>query len=116
MAIFHYTTSSGRQPVREFVDNLPHESRYEVLTLLRRLESGEQLEMPHARSMASMAHRLYEIRVRDARGQIRLFYYTKIRNSIYLVHGLRKKSQTIPDKDRILILKRIQEIKSRDRG
>ena len=110
MVILQYSTASGRQPVKEFIDELPLERRFEVLTLLRRMEGGEMLTMPHARSMASMAHGLYELRVRDAEGQIRLFYYTKIKNSIFLIHGLRKKSQSISEKDRILILKRIQEI------
>ncbi len=114
MVILQYMTSTGRQPVKEFIDELPIESQFEILTLLRRLEAGDLLGMPHARSMASMAHGLYELRVRDARGQIRLFYYTKIRNSIYLIHGLRKKSQTIPDKVRELILRRIKELTSRN--
>ena len=114
MAVFHYTTASGRQPVKDFVDSLPQESRYEIITLLRRLELGEVLGMPHARSMTSMSKGLYELRIRDAQSQIRIFYFTKIRSSIFLIHGLRKKSQTISSKDRVLILKRIQEIKSRE--
>jgi phage-related protein len=65
--------------------------------------------------MASMAHGLYELRVRDAQGLVRVFYYTKIQNSIFLVHGLRKKNKTIPEKDRDLILKRISAINSRYR-
>lgn len=55
MVIFQYTTLAGRQPVKDFIDELPLESRYEILTLLRRLENGEVLGMPHARSMASMS-------------------------------------------------------------
>jgi phage-related protein len=110
MLIRHYATNSGREPVREFILELAEETRFEVLTLLRRMESGEILPMPHSRSMASMAKGLYELRVRDAQGQVRIFYYTKVKNVVYLVHALRKKSQTIPDKDRLLILKRIREL------
>jgi len=115
MKILHYSTSSGREPVKEFIEELPLETRYEVLTLLRRMENGEILTMPFARSMASMAHGLYELRVRDAQGLVRVFYYTKIQDSIFLVHGLRKKSKTIADKDRDLILKRVKEINVRYR-
>lgn len=101
--------------MREFIEELPLDTRYEVLTLLRRMENGEILTMPQSRSMASMAHGLYELRVRDAQGLVRVFYYTKIQNSIFLVHGLRKKSKTIAEKDRDLILKRIQDLNIRYR-
>jgi phage-related protein len=116
MKILHYSTSSGREPVREFVDELPLESRYEVLTLLRRIENGELLTMPHSRSMSSIENGLHELRVRDSQGIFRVFYYKKIKNLVFLVHALRKKSQTIPDKDRLLILKRIREIKNVYKG
>lgn len=96
--------------MREFFEELPLETRFEILALLRRMESGEILTMPHSRSMASIFHGLYEIRVRDAQGLIRVFYYTKILNSIFLIHGLRKKGRTIAEKDRDLILKRISEL------
>lgn len=115
MHILHYSTATGREPVKEFISELPQETRFENLILLRRMENGEVLSMPHARSMSSIAHGLYELRVRDVQGQVRVFYYTKIKNSIFLVHALRKKSKTIPDNERNLILKRIQELDSRYR-
>jgi phage-related protein len=96
--------------VREFIDELPLQTRIEVLTLLRRMENGEILPMPHSRSLASMAKGLYELRLRDVAGQVRIFYYTKIKDVIFLVHALRKKTRTMPEKDRILILKRLQEL------
>lgn len=96
--------------MKEFIAELPEETRYELISFLRRMESGEILPMPYSRSMASMAHGLYELRVRDAHGQVRVFYYTKIQGAIFLIHALRKKSKTIPDKERDLILKRIQEL------
>lgn len=113
--LLHYSTPSGKEPVREFIEELHFETRYEALSLLRRIEGGETLTMPHTRSLNSMAHGLYELRVRDAQGQVRVFYYTKIQGSIFLIHGLRKKSKTIADKDRELILKRIKELNSRYR-
>lgn len=110
--IKHYRTSSGNEPVKEFIAELPEVTRLEVLILLRRLESGEMLFMPHSRSMASMARGLYELRLRDEQGQIRIFYYTKIKGSIFLVHVLRKQSQVITEHDRKVILKRLKELTS----
>jgi|GEM_PF-1503093 len=115
MRIVHYSTPSGKEPVKEFIAELPAESRFEILVLLRRLEAGDVLPMPHCRSMASVAQGLYELRVRDVQGQIRVFYYTKLRGVIYLIHALRKKSRTISDQEKGLIIKRIQELNSATR-
>ena len=110
MGILYYETQSGRAPVEEFISELPLESRYEVLTLLRRLELGEYLGMPHSRSLASMASGLHELRLRDSHGHIRIFYYTRLKGKIYLVHALRKKSQTISEQDKRLILSRLRTV------
>ena len=72
--------------------------------------------MPHSRSLSSMRHGLFELRIKDPEGIIRVFYYTKIHDSIFLLHALRKKSQTIPNKDKALILKRINEITKQHKG
>jgi phage-related protein len=115
MRILHYSTPNGREPVKEFVAELPAESRFEVLVLLRRIEAGEVLPLPHSRSMSSVTQGLYELRVRDVQGQIRVFYYTKLRGVIYLIHALRKKSRTISNKERDVILKRIKELHSAEK-
>lgn len=110
MKVVQYSTPSGRKPVEEFIKKLVFETQYEILTLLRRLENGEILTMPHSRGLSSIQHGLFELRIREADGIIRVFYYTKFQGYIFLIHALRKKSQTIPNKDRNLILKRISEI------
>lgn len=114
--ILSYRTTVGRDPVQDFIAGLPMETREEVITLLRRLESGETLSMPSSRSLASLAKGLYELRLRDEMGQIRIFYYRKIRNIIYLVHALRKKSQTIPQHEGRLIIRRLREIDQLTKG
>ena len=110
MEIRQYQTPAGREPVREFLAELPDGAKNEIFTLLRRLEAGETLEMPHCRSLSSLAHGLYELRVRDAAGQIRLFYYTKLRGIIYLLHALRKTTRIISKQERKLILRRLRYI------
>ncbi len=42
------------------------EGRIEVGFLLRRLQRGETLGLPHARPMPAVGRRCYELRVRDA--------------------------------------------------
>jgi hypothetical protein len=41
------------------------EARVEAGTLLRRLQEGESLGMPHSRPMPSIGPRCHELRVRD---------------------------------------------------
>ena len=113
MGIKQYLTSSGRAPVFDFISQLSEETRFEVFVLLRRLESGEILSMPQSRNLASMAKGLCELRIKDDRGNIRVFYYTKIKSTIYLVHALRNKSRIISERDRNLIIRRIKEIEGR---
>jgi phage-related protein len=44
-----------------------------------------------------------------------VFYYTKLRGVIYLIHALRKKSRTISDQEKGLVMKRIKELNSATR-
>ncbi|MGH9786686.1 MAG: type II toxin-antitoxin system RelE/ParE family toxin [Terriglobia bacterium] len=50
------------------------EARLEAGALLRRLQMGETLGMPHARAMPTIGARCHELRVRDARHQWRVVY------------------------------------------
>lgn len=101
--------------MKEFIAELPDESRFEVIALLKRMELGEVLPMPFSRSLSSIAHGLYELRVRDSQGHVRLFYYTKIQGSIFLIHAVRKKSRVISNNERDIITKRIHELNIRYR-
>lgn len=111
--IRHYTTVNGRDPIGAFLREMSEEGRYDAIVLLRRLEQGEHLPMPLARSLGSIAHGLWELRVRDVDGHVRLFYYTKFSGVIYVVHAVRKKTRVIALKDKKLILLRIRDLQLR---
>jgi phage-related protein len=49
-------------------------ARLEAGTLLRRLQDGESLGMPHSRPMPSIGPRCYELRVRDEDQNWRIIY------------------------------------------
>ena len=53
---------------------------------------------------------LRELRFRDRAGQVRVIYYLKKGDAIYLVHAFRKKTQTIPRRELDIIHKRLKEI------
>lgn len=53
---------------------LSKEARIETGVLLRRLQRGEALRMPHARPMPSIGRRCYELRIIDGGGTWRIIY------------------------------------------
>ena len=53
---------------------LSREARVEAGTLLRRLQEGESLGMPHSRPMPSIGARCHELRVRDEDHDWRVIY------------------------------------------
>lgn len=50
------------------------EARIEAGVLLRRLQQGENLELPHSRPMASIGLHCHELRVRDKDKNWRIIY------------------------------------------
>jgi phage-related protein len=53
---------------------LSQEARIEAGFLLRRLQRGESLSMPHSRPMPAIGPRCHELRVRDAAHDWRIIY------------------------------------------
>jgi phage-related protein len=49
-------------------------ARIEAGVLLRRLQRGEQLSMPHSRPMPSIGPRCHELRINDADAMWRIIY------------------------------------------
>ncbi|MCY4644518.1 MAG: type II toxin-antitoxin system RelE/ParE family toxin [Bacteriovoracales bacterium] len=86
------------------------EIRQDLRDVLEKLERGFRPELPHIRPLSSIHFGLYEIRVRDKKGEFRAIYFVKIRDAIYILHAFRKKTQKMPQKEKNVILKRIREI------
>jgi len=110
MKIRYYQTSGGRSPVEDFLLGLPEATRLEVADAIVLLEGGQTLEMPLSRNLAGIRPGLNELRFRDRAGQVRVIYYLKKGDAIYLVHAFRKKTQTIPRRELDIIHKRLKEI------
>ena len=110
MKIRYYQASGGRSPVEDFLLGLPEATRLEVADAIVLLESGQTLEMPLSRNLSGIRPGLHELRFRDRAGQVRVIYYLKKGDAIYLVHAFRKKTQTIPRRELDIIHKRLKEI------
>ena len=71
--------ASGRKPIVWLHGEIKtppfsKEARIEAGTLLRRLQEGESLGMPHSRPMPSIGKRCHELRVRDENQNWRIVY------------------------------------------
>lgn len=105
-----YHQTASRSPVREFVNSLPFDIQKQFYDAVTRLSDGEMLQMPLSRSLASIHRGLHELRLKDASGIYRVFYFIKVKDAIYLLHGFKKKTQHIPLKELELVVKRIKEL------
>jgi phage-related protein len=66
--------------------------------------------MPLSRHLSGIRPGLHELLIRDRAGQVRVIYYLKKGDAIYLIHGFRKKTQAIPMRELAIINKRLKEI------
>lgn len=97
------------QAVRE-IEKESHELKQSVFGALERLNQGEKIQMPFCRSLPSIAKGLYELRFSDTTGELRVFYYIKIKDAIYVVHAMRKKTQKIEGRVVDLLKARIRSL------
>jgi len=105
-----YLSTSGRSPVEEFIADASLEIRHKFFDAVSLLAQGRALAMPLSRNLSSIHPGLHELRLKDRTGQVRVFYFMKKQDAIYIVHGIRKKTRRIPDKDIQLMLKRLKEV------
>jgi phage-related protein len=68
------------------------EARVEAGVLLRRLQRGESIGMPHSRPMPDVAKRCHELRIRDQDSTWRIFYRIDS-DAILILDVDKKKSQ-----------------------
>ena len=102
-AVFH---PKARDALREF----PEDVRREFGKIIFDLQKGEKLSMPLSRPMASVASGVEELRVRDRSGAYRVFYYTRLVDSVLIFHAFVKKTQRTPPHEIALAQQRLKEM------
>jgi phage-related protein len=70
-------------------------TRIEAGLLLRRLQTGEMLSMPHSRPMPSIGKRCHELRINDADATWRIVYRTDP-DAIVILEVFEKKTNQTP--------------------
>ena len=71
------------------------EARIEARLLLRRLQRGDRLDLPHSRPMPSIGPRCHELRVQDAHVTWRIIYRLDP-DAVIIAAVFAKKSRTTP--------------------
>jgi phage-related protein len=88
-----YTATSGRCPVREYLDALPgREVAWLIHALYLLKASGLGLGAPHLRSVGG---KLWELRVTGSL-QHRVFYFAASGRTLVLLHAFAKKTPKTP--------------------
>lgn len=105
--VLFYTTERGASPVDEFLDGLSNKSRAKVAAHISLLEEeGPNLKRPYADVVKG---KIRELRIRQSSDSYRILYFFQVRDSIVLVHGLRKKTQELKVKDIELAERRMED-------
>jgi len=84
------------------------ESRLEAGLLLRRLQRGELLSMPHSRPMPSVGKGCHELRITDATVIWRIIYRLD-RDAIVIAAVFAKKTQKTPTETIAVCKRRLRE-------
>ena len=91
-----YTTPSGNEPVRKWLQGLSGEDRNSVGKDLARVEYGAKLTLP---LVDNLGDGLWEVRTRLRRGRIARVFFFLDGSEMVLVHGIMKKSRKTPAQD-----------------
>ncbi|MBI2596719.1 type II toxin-antitoxin system RelE/ParE family toxin [Candidatus Daviesbacteria bacterium] len=105
--VIYYTNIAEKSPVDEFLDSLTGQQQRKISRVISFIEIyGLTTAIPHIKKLTGTP--LWEIRILG-RDNIRIFYATLISDSILLLHGFIKKSQSTPDKEINTALNRLNE-------
>lgn len=104
--VIAYETARGEKPIEGFIRSLTEKTIAKVSREIDLLERhGSRLGMPHAKKVSV---EIYELRIRGKEA-VRIFYGFRGEN-IYLLHGIKKKTQKLPSRDIKLALERYRSL------
>lgn len=95
---------------RDVIRGFPNDVRRELGKAIFDLQAGVNLTMPLSRPMSSVAPGVNELRVRDRSGIYRVFYYTKLADSVLIFHAFAKKTQKTPHHEIVIAQERLKEV------
>jgi phage-related protein len=103
-----YCSSTGREPVREWLKAMSAEDRKVIGIDLKTVQYGWPLGMPLVRKMANA---LWEVRSNIPHRTVRILF-TVVGTEMVLLHGFEKTSAKTPTGELATALTRLKEIQS----
>jgi phage-related protein len=100
-----YRTLSGREPVREWLRELPVADRKIIGEDIKDVEFSWPVGLPLVRSLG---RGLWEVRSSITHGRIARIIFCVDQDEMYLLHGFIKKTHKIPHRDIDLALMRMK--------
>ena len=107
LQVYFFKTSSGKQPVREWLKALPRQDRKTIGDYLKTAQFGWLLGMPLIRKLDTA---LWEVRSK-LDNRIARVIFTVDEDRMVLLHGFIKKSQKTPSRDLGLAKQRLNELR-----
>ena len=105
--VIYYISSSGNNPVSDFLDTLESVTQSKLLRILHNItEYGLQSVIPHIKKLPGTP--FWEIRVLG-KDNVRIIYVIPFQLQILVLHGFVKKSQKTPLKELETASKRYRE-------
>ena len=109
-----YKDRNGREPVSEFLSDLPAGIRAKVVKLIDLLsDQGVLLKEPYTRQIRD---KLRELRVKDHLGHVRVLYFTFTGRRFVLLHSFLKKTDKTPEREIVFAEKRMKDFMERYGG
>ena len=103
-SISFFVDERGECPVEGFILQLPVKERAKITAYLIELKNqGHNLRRPMA---DYLGEGIYELRPRDNR----IFYFFFLRETVVLLHAIRKKTDSVPSGDLEVCLKRKKQV------
>jgi len=111
--IIYFQSTSGANPVRNFIQSLSITAQGKVARTLDLLANYNiRVREPHAKKVHGTP--IWELRILGG-DSIRIFYVTIISKSFLLLHGFEKRTQKTPQKEIEIALSRLRDWKKQIR-
>lgn len=107
LQVYFFKTTSGKQPVRDWLRELPDKEKKIIGEDLKTAQFGWPLGMPLIRKLDAD---LWEVRSR-LDNRIARVIFTVEENKMILLHGFIKKSQRTPPRDLSLAKQRLKTLR-----
>lgn len=109
--IIYYTTSSGENAVRSFMESLQKQDKAKIFRIIQTIEQyGITSILPHVKKLTGSP--LWEIRVLG-KSNIRIIYVVITEKAVLLLHGFLKKTQRTQAKEIEVASIRFKDYKKR---